>query len=726
MSSTQQPSGQLGTFGGVFTPTVLTILGVIMYLRLGWVVGNGGLLGGLLVMGLAIGITTATGLSLSSISTNTRLGAGGPYAIISRSLGLEVGGSVGVPLYISQALAVAMYVFGFREGWLWFFPSHPALLVDLATFALVFGIAYVSAEFAFKIQYVIMGVIVLSIALILGSPAGWSGEVQWVGEWRGSPENGFAGTDFWAVFAVFFPAATGIMAGANMSGDLENPRRSIPLGTISAIAVSTVVYVLIAVWASRAGSPEELTSNYTFLVDASLWAPGVLAGLLGATLSSALSSLVGAPRILLALTRDGIVPNIGGIGEVSANGEPRRAMVASGLLVMAALLLRDLNAIAPVLSMFFLITYGVINLVVLLEASLGLQSYRPTLKVPRIVPLFGALGCLFAMFIVNPTVSLVALAIVGALYAFILRRKLGSASDSRSGMFAAVAEWAAARATEFEADNPRAWKPNLLTPVVDTASVRGSFQLLHELVAPEGSIKLLGIASQEDVVDVSTRMGKLTGEFRKKGVFTTYSVLDSADLETGVVAGLQALRSAFFRPNVLFVTLPKSGSVESLERLWRESRRLRVGLALFADHPEAGLGKRSVIHLWLPPGAHQRSVDETLGSHSLNLALLTALRLQRAWKAEMRVYAVCADGVELPLATEWLATLADRARLPAEVQLSTVVGELEDCLVQAPQSDLDLFSLPHEPDVAWVRRSVQLTRSACLFLGDSGKESALA
>ncbi len=157
---TSEPSPRrLGTFGGVFTPTLLTILGVIMYLRLGWVVGNGGLLGGLMVIGLALGITTATGLSLASIATNTRLGTGGPYAIITRSLGREVGGSVGVPLFVSQTLAVAMYIFGFREGWLWIFPSHPPLLVDVGTFLVVFGIAMVSAEVAFRIQYVIMAVI---------------------------------------------------------------------------------------------------------------------------------------------------------------------------------------------------------------------------------------------------------------------------------------------------------------------------------------------------------------------------------------------------------------------------------------------------------------------------------------------------------------------------------------------------------------------------------------
>lgn len=718
----------LGTFGGVFTPTLLTILGVIMYLRIGWVVGNGGVIGALLVIGLAVGISMATGLSLSSIATNTRLGAGGPYAIISKSLGLEVGGSVGVPLYVSQALAVAMYVFGFREGWLWIFPDHPALVVDLVTFMVVFGIAFVSAEFAFRLQYVIMVVIAISIVLILGSPVGWrpDAEILWVGDWRGSVEDGFTGTTFWVVFAVFFPAATGVMAGANMSGDLENPRRSIPLGTLSAIGISTLVYVAVVFWAARAGTAEQLTSNYTFLIDASLWGPGVLAGLLGATLSSALSSLVGAPRILVALVKDGVVPDVGGIGTVSANGEPRRAMLASGVLVLAALLLRDLNAIAPLLSMFFLITYCVINLVVLTESSLGLQSYRPTLAVPRIVPLLGAVGCVFAMFIVNPTVSLMAAGVVVALYAMILKRGVTSSNDSRSGIFSAVAEWAAARAIEFEAINPRAWKPNFLVPVQDTAELRGDFQLLHDLVAPEGTIKLLGVAAESRVVDVTERMTRLTREFRGKGVFTTSSVLDSSDLARGVVAGLQSLRSAFFRPNVLFMDLGSQDSDADIKQLWLETQRLKVGFALMAHHPRAGLGRRSVVHLWFPAERVAQSVPDALNQGKMHLALLMALRLHRAWKAEVRIYALIESAEAELAARKWLASLVDLARVPSSVQTEVMVGDLETCLATAPQSDLDLMGLPLDVDLDYVRRSVERSRSACMFLGDSGQESALA
>jgi len=250
---------KFGTFGGVFTPTLLTILGVIMYLRLGWVVGNAGLLGAWLIIIISFLITLCTALSMSAITTNIRIGAGGAYAIVSQALGLEVGGSLGIPRYISQGLAVTMYIFGFREGWLGIFPDHNAFLVDVTVFALLISIAYISANLAIKAQFIIMGIIVLSfISIVIAAYEGAmtipaSDALSW-GSFKGSPENGFSGSNFWIVFAVFFPAATGIMAGANMSGELKNPKRSIPAGTLWAIGVSFVIYMLLAFWISSYGS----------------------------------------------------------------------------------------------------------------------------------------------------------------------------------------------------------------------------------------------------------------------------------------------------------------------------------------------------------------------------------------------------------------------------------------------------------------------------------------
>ncbi len=344
-SPPEQP--RFGTFQGVFCPTLLTILGVIMFLRLGWVVGHAGLIGAWSIILLASLITLCTALSTSAITTNIRIGSGGAFSIISQSLGLEVGGSVAVPLYLCQALAVAMYVFGFRAGWRTLFPEHSALWVDLATFACLLAISLISAGVAFKVQYLLLALLAVSLVSVFGE----LGQTQLLGpEWWSPPHSEFS---YWLLFAVFFPAVTGIMAGLNMSGELREPRRSIPQGTLWAIAVSTIVYLGLALWCSLVVPPEELRSNYTVMLERCLWPQAVILGLLGATFSSGLTSLVGAPRILQALGEHNVVPGAAWFARKSARGEPRNAMLFTGFVVLAALLLRDLNVLASLLTMFF-------------------------------------------------------------------------------------------------------------------------------------------------------------------------------------------------------------------------------------------------------------------------------------------------------------------------------------------------------------------------------------
>jgi len=735
VGETAAPNGprtqRFGTFAGVFTPTLLTILGVIMYLRLPWVVGNAGLLGSWLILALAFGITAATGLSLSSIATNTRLEAGGPYAIIARSLGLEVGGSVGVPLYVSQALAVAMYVFGFREGYHWVFPEHPALLVDLGMFGVIFALAWLSTSLAFRIQYVVMAVIVVSLGLVLGNVSVFqSGDIQWWGSYPGSAETGLSGSSFWPVFAVFFPAATGVMAGANMSGDLKSPRRSIPVGTLAAIAISAMVYFLLTLWSSYAASPQDLADNYTVMIDRSLWAPGVLAGLLGATFSSALSSLIGAPRILLALGRDRLIPGANWFSKVGADGEPRRALFVTGSLVLGALLLRDLNVIAPLITMFFLITYAVINLVTLVESSLGLMSFRPTMKLPRIVPLFGTVGCTFAMFIVNPTFSLIAWAVVIAIYVWIVKRGANRpVDDVRSGLFVAFAEWAAAKVTALHMETARGWKPNLLVPVSEPAELRGEFRLLVNLVNPEGSVKLLGLANDDTVSDVTRRIARLGEAFRERHVFTTWSVVDTAGYTQGIVTGLQALGSAFFRPNLLALTISHDvGRDVELGAVVRETRRLRVGLALIGMHAQAATGRERVINLWVRAPSPLTSVEAGLTFSNMHLGVLLAFRLARAWKSQLNLISIVSDTSQIAATAAYLHDVRELCRLPQHGEILVLEGDLFQAMAErAPQSDMDVVALPVGDEVvSFVRRAIAASRSSCIFTQDSGGESALA
>lgn len=414
-----------------------------MYIRHPWVVGNAGIVGALLIVVVAVAITFSTALSLSSIVTNIRIGSGGAFSLISQSLGLEIGGAIGIPFFFSQAIAVAMYVFGFREGLQSLLDLNPMVL-DMMVFVLVLAIAFISTSFAFKIQYVIMAIIILSIVSIVGGlfVNELNYDFVWFGNYEGSPENNFSGTSFWLVFAVFFPAVTGVMAGANMSGDLKNPRKSIPRGTISAVIITTIVYMAMVFVAALLATPQELLENYNVFIDKAYYTPIVLAGLLGATLSSALGSFVGAPRILLALGEKRILPKSEFLSKTNKKGEPINAMIITAIIVLFGLSLRDLNTIAPLITMFFMITYAMVNIVALIEQTLSLPSFRPTLKIHWMVPLIGAFGSLTVMFIINAAVALASLVLIVFFYFYLVKKKLKSeAGDSRSGLFTALAEW---------------------------------------------------------------------------------------------------------------------------------------------------------------------------------------------------------------------------------------------------------------------------------------------
>ncbi len=716
-----------GTFAGVFTPTLLTILGVIMYLREGWVVGNAGLLGAWLIILISFLIIAFTALSLSSITTNIRIGAGGAFSIISQSLGLEVGGSIGIPLYIGQALAVVMYIFGFRAGWLWIFPDHPPILVDLGAFSLLFIIAYISASLAFRVQYLIMAVIASSLLSV--AYAAYSGSmtepINWWGAFPGSIENGFSGIAFWSVFAVFFPAATGIMAGANMSGELEDPRRSIPLGTLAAIALSLVVYLALAYWLARTASPEELVTNYNIMIDRSAFGPLVLGGLLGATFSSALASIVGAPRILQALGEHNILPKSDWFAERSRSGEPRNAIMVTGAIVIFALMLRDLNAIAPLVTMFFLITYGMINVVVLIEQSLRLVSFRPLFRIPRIVPFLGTVGCLFAMFIVNPVFSLMAVVIVLVIHGSLIRRHLKAPfGDVRSGLFVAVAEWAAKRVYETAASQERTWTANLLIPVEDPQELRGSFNFIRDIARPKGFIKILGLAGIDDAGKMRLRLPSLTEAFQEAGVFASWTIIDVGEFEENLVAGMQALGGAFFKPSVIFLRLPATSERDDgLRKVIEKASQSRLGVLLFAPHPMAGLGRRKSINLWIDDRSPDWDITMELGN--MDLAILIAYKLKRNWNASLNLITFVQRKYYAEAARNYLTNLIELARIP-NARVYVVVGGLENDIAETPLSSLNIFSLPQDPDLEVVRQMVEKTQSACLFALDSGDENALA
>ena len=293
---------KLGTFAGVFTPSVLTILGIILFLRLGFVVGEAGLGRALIIIALANAISILTSLSLSAIATNLRVKGGGDYYVISRTLGPEFGGALGLVLFLAQSVSIAFYCIGFGEALAAIVPAAWALSPRLAAAGAVsalFVLAWLGADWATRFQYVVMALLIAALAsFYTGAFSQWDAQ-QVVLDWS-APTGA---QPFWVVFAIFFPAVTGFTQGVSMSGDLKDPGRSIPLGTFLAVGISIVVYFSVAILFAGVLPEAVLRGDATAMQRVARFGVLVDAGVIAATLSSAMASFLGGPRILQLLLR---------------------------------------------------------------------------------------------------------------------------------------------------------------------------------------------------------------------------------------------------------------------------------------------------------------------------------------------------------------------------------------------------------------------------------------
>ena len=718
-----------GTLAGVFTPTTLTILGVIMYIRQPWVVGNAGIVGALAILLISVGITLTTALSLSSITTNVRIGAGGAFSIISKSLGLEIGGAIGIPFYIAQALAVAMYVFGFREGLASILPYLNPLILDILIFSVVMTIAFISTSFAFKIQYIILGIIVLSLVSIYGAlfVSDLNYDFELFGKYPGSIENNFSGTSFWVVFAVFFPAVTGVMAGANMSGDLTSPRKSIPKGTISAVILTTFIYISLIFVASLLATPTEMTSNYNLFIDKALYSPIVLAGLLGATLSSALGSFIGAPRILLALAEKGILPKSKALAKTSKKGEPVNSMLITAVIVFIGISLRDLNTIAPILTMFFMITYAMVNIVVLVEQSLSLPSYRPTLKVPLIVPAIGAFGSITIMFVINAIVALTSLILIFIFYFYLVNLKLKSeAGDSRSGLFTALAEWATKKSSNLSPQKEvRSWRPDLLIPMTMPKEIRSSYKLIHSIIHPNGSIKILSLLHEnpEEQKNIELFLKNASQKYKESGISVSYAFVENRELNTTINISMQSLNAAFFKPNIIFVSVDTgNANLDFYDKLIADVRKNNFGMIMYIPYATASLAIEKNINLWLTNVP--ANWKETFNIGHNDLSTLLSLLICKNWKGEIDAIIVD-DNPNQKFSETDIEDIKTMVRFPKKTNISVKTGDLLGNVKKYRNADVNIFSVDADMSTADMIIIVNESRISGIFCVDSNLENVL-
>jgi solute carrier family 12 (sodium/potassium/chloride transporter), member 2 len=672
--------GGLGAFGGVFTPSILTILGVIMYLRFGWVVGNVGLLGTLAIVTLATSITFLTAFSISSIATDQTVRTGGAYYMISRSLGIEAGGAIGIPLFFAQGLSVALYTVGFAESVSRAFPMVHEKAVGLVTSVAVALLAITSARVAVRAQYFIMGAIALSLlSLFFGGPA--QSTAAEVAHQATHQREGF-----WIVFAVFFPAVTGIMAGVNMSGDLKDPSSAIPRGTFAAIGVGYLIYMTIPVVLYFRAETGALLLDPLVMRRMAVWGDAILVGVWGATLSSAVGSILGAPRVLQALARDGILPrSLSWLGTGSGEDDtPRAGTLATMGLALTAVWFGNLNVIAPVLTMFFLTTYGVLNVSAGIEKLLKSPSFRPSFSVHWSVSLLGAGGCASIMFLINPGATIVAGVFVLAIFLWLQRRGMEAAwGDVRMGIWLALIQAGLSRLQRPV--DPRNWRPHLL--VLTGAPTRRwhLVELAANFTHNRGILTIATVLGSGSVT-LERRRGLETGiqDFLlKRGVQALVRVVSAPDPFSGSEQLVETYGLGNLVPNTILLGDTKEEKhQEPYCRMVERFYRARRNVLIVREDADRGFGDRKVIDIWW--GGLQGN-----GALMLILAYLLQSGLQwRGARVRLKMVVPTADAVQR--AQENLSAMAERTRTGADTKVLAAEGRPFFDLVRESSRDADL------------------------------------
>lgn len=444
-----------------------------MYLRFGWVVGNVGIYKTVLIVLMASSITFITGLSASAIATNLKIGVGGEYYMVSRSLGLEPGGAIGIPLYLCRTLSVTFYCYGLAEAILalWpdgrsFLPEHSLQIITIFFIVLVTALSGKSAKLVLKSQIPIMIIVGASIlALIIGVFTQDIHAPITKATYSTAPEG------FWYVFAVFFPAVTGFTAGIGLSGDLKDPQKSIPKGTIAAVLTGATIYLIIPILLSITGiltleqmaDPEAGVTIWTRIAVFGPWI--IYPAVWGAVLSSAFGSILGGPRILQALSMDGLAPKF--LAKLSSTGQPTIATWISGIIATAAVFLGELNTIAQYVSVLFLTLYVAINTSAAFEQLIKEPSYRPKIHVPWYVSLTGTIGAMLVMWLINPWAFLFALGLEVVIFGYLMSKKLEQQwGDASIGIWMHMGRYALLRLNTKKI-HPRNWRPIIILFVRD-------------------------------------------------------------------------------------------------------------------------------------------------------------------------------------------------------------------------------------------------------------------
>lgn len=655
-----------GAFAGVFTPSILTIIGVVMYLRFGWVLGNLGLGRTLLLVTLCNSVTLLTGLSLSALATNREVQGGGAYYLVSRAFGAETGAAIGIPLFLSQAIGTAFYVAGFSESLVGALPAAAGWdprLVGSATLVALAGVSVFSANLAMRVQYFIMAAIALSLVSFFAG--GNPGAEVLAGSGTAAPSPGF-----WVVLAVFFPAVTGILSGVGMSGDLRNPGKAIPRGTLGAVLAGYAIYMAVPVALYFfAGDAPALRTDPMIFQKCSRWPALVLPGVWAACLSSALGSLLAAPRVLQAMSRDRLAPAFLGRG-YGKGDDPRAAAALAFALAAGAVWAGGVNLLAPVLTMVNLVIYALLNLAAAIEEAIGSAAWRPTFRVPWTVAAAGFALCAAMMVLISPAASVAAMLLIGAIHWMMVRRRLRARwQDFRRGLLRSGTRTLVHR-LDASPEDGRNWQPDILA--LGAASARREWlgTLAAALSRDRGLLTFASVVPEEGwSAERAEASGTAVRDWAaRRGLEAFVRVHPAPDPWSGMRELVRAYGFGPLVPNTVLMGAPGDGeTAEGIASVARLAVSLRRNLLLAArEKGDAAAGEdgqaedlpRRIDLWWRGRG----------NNASFMLALACLLRRSRQWEgASLRLCHAAEPGEDPARAEEALCAFLREARVDAEV-----------------------------------------------------------
>jgi len=679
---------KFGTFAGVFTPSILTILGVIMYMRLGWVVGNSGLFGTIAIIVIAHVIAVTTGLSVSSVATDKKIGAGGIYYVLSRSMGIPIGGSIGIAIFVGTAFSISLYLIGFSESFNEYFDLGMSIndfrLTATVALASLTILALISTSVALRAQFFILAAIIISILSIFFGTTEFAPESVTLLPSKDS-------VPLEVVFAIFFPAVTGFTAGIAMSGDLKDSKRSIPMGTLMAIGVGLVVYLALAIFLAFAVDPELLKTDYNILMKIALFAPAVVAGIWGATLSSAIGGILGGPRILQAMSVDLVTPKIFGKGK-GTNNEPVNALLLVFVIAEIGILIGELDVIARLVSMFYLTAYGFINICYFLE-SWANPDFQPSFKIKRWIGLVGFLACFAVMFKLDTTAMLGSLAVIGALYFGLQRKEVKlQSNDVWRSVWENIVNKGLKKIDSGAEENSN-WNPNIILFSGQSQHQRYLLELGKTVSGRTGIVtnfKLI-IDKDDDKPLKRTEQVVMDVNFKELGIFARQ--LKVSNIYEGITNIASTFGFSGVEPNTIMMGWPKGlENSQEYSKMTQTLLHLDYNLLYLDFDQKTKFGSYKTVDLWW------RETDSKNAEMMLNIARFI-IASPRWDNPVIRVLFVNNNNVESARIEEKISKLVEDLRVNVVIKIINNAVEQKafyDIIeIESATTDLTLVGIPN-------------------------------